>query len=175
LSERQLIRRYAVFDTLPNVRRALERLAADGVAAGDIEIRSMIPLGEDLVPAGIKLRSRVPLLAILGGVFGGSVGYYLATLPPAIGGLAAVSGPPIAVITFEGAAVGAILLCVATVLFECGLPRLRWSPGPFDHHVAAGNIVVAVAVDGDENTTSDWASAALATELRRHDGTPLSE
>ncbi len=150
---------------MPEVGRALEVLAADGVAADDIEIRSMIPLGEDIVPAGTELRSRVPLLAILGGVIGGSGGYFLATLPPAIGGLAAVSGPPIAVIVFEGTAVGAILFCVAAVLAECGLPRLRWKPGPFDHHVAAGYIVVAV--DCADDATSDWTSAALATEVRR--------
>ncbi len=165
MNKQQPTRRYAVFDAVPEVRRALDRLAADGVAANDIEVRSMIPLGEDVVPAGAELRSRVPLLAILGGVLGGSGGYFLATLQPAIGGLAAVSGPPIAVIAFEGMAVGAILFCVATVLAECGLPRLRWKPGPFDHHVAAGNIVVAV--DCDDEATSDWTSAALATEVRR--------
>ena len=76
-------------------------------------------------------------------------------------------------IVFEGTAVGAILFCVATVLAECGLPRLRWRPGPFDDLIAAGNIVVAV--DGADDAPTDWTSAALATEVRRRDGAVLSE
>ena len=62
---------HAVFTSPAGARDALARLAADGVAAGDIEVRSSIPLDHDVRPPGAEVRSRVPYMAILGGVIGG--------------------------------------------------------------------------------------------------------
>ena len=165
--KQQATRLYAVFDELPQVRRALKHFGADNAEPNNLEIRSMIPLGEDLLPNATKLRSRVPLLAILGGVLGGFGAYFLGTHAPTIGSQATVSGPPVAIFIFEGGALGAVLLCVATVLAECSMPRLRWKPDPFDHHVAAGRIVVSV--DTTEDAINDWAAGAMATEVLPRD------
>ena len=165
--KQQATRLYAVFDELPQVRRALKHLGTDNAKPNNLEIRSMIPLGEDLMLSATGLRSRVPLLAILGGVLGGFGAYFLGTHVPAIGSQAAVSGPPVAVFIFEGVALGAVLFSVATVLVECDMPRLRWKSDPFDHHIAAGRIVVAV--DTTEDAINDWAADAMATETLPRD------
>ena len=97
MTKQQATRLYAVFEELPQVRRALEHLGTDNAEPNNLEIRSMIPLGEDLMPNATGLRSRVPLLAVLGGVLGGFGAYFLGTHVPPIGSQATMSGPPIAV------------------------------------------------------------------------------
>jgi hypothetical protein len=68
--------------------------------------------------------------------------------------------PTAGVITFEGLALGAILCTVATVFFECRLPRLGVPAGPFDRMLADGSIVIAVRSD---RIPSQWAAKATAT------------
>lgn len=165
MNKQPTTRLYAVFGEVSEVRLALVRLATNNADTNNLEIRSMIPLGEDVVPADTELRSKVPLLAVLGGVLGGFGAYFLGTHAPPIGSLSAVSGPPVAIFIFEGVALGAILSSVAAVFAECRMPRLRWKPDPFDDQIAAGRIVVAV--DSTEDATHDWAAGALATEVRR--------
>ena len=162
-------RLHAVFASGSDVREALERLADDGITAEEVEVRSSIPLDEDIRPSGQVLRSRIPLLAVLGGVAGGVAAFMLAAFtarayPIPTGGMPIVPLMPTGIIAFEGIGVGSILFTVAGVLFECGLPRLRWRPGPFDQDLAAGKIVVA-AKCADE-ASQEWASKALATEMQ---------
>ena len=158
---------HAVFASSDEVRDALAILARDGVTADDIEIRSSVPLEHDLVPAGSTLISRVPWIAVLGGFLGGTLAFLLVKLtseayPLPTGGMPIVALPTAGVITFEGVAIGAILCTVATVFYECGLPALGRRPGPLDHHVASGNILVTARwTDGDPR---EWASKALETE-----------
>jgi len=80
------------------------------------------------------------------------------------GGMPIVPVPTTAVITFEGLAIGAMLCTVATVLYECGLPRLSAAPGPLDHHLAAGSIILVVR--SADASSQDWASDALVTEAQ---------
>jgi hypothetical protein len=156
---------HAVFANGRQLREALGLLAQGGVGPEDIEVRSSIPLDEEsLGPAGQRLRSRVPLMAVLGGAIGGIAAYLLVALtsrayPLVTGGMPIVPLMSTAIIVFEGAAMGCILLTVATVLFECRLPRLTWRPGPFDAELAAGKIVVAVR----GKPSPDWTTGALAT------------
>ena len=72
--------------------------------------------------------------------------------------------PTSAVITFEGLAIGAMLCTVATVLYECRLPWLGTAPGPLDHYLAAGSIILIVRLTGTDSL--DWASEALVTEAQ---------
>ena len=159
---------HAVFSSAADVRDALERLAEAGIGVGDIEVRSSIPLEHDVRPSGLELRSRVPGMAVLGGLLGGTAMfllYRLASLayPLPTGGMELVALPPSAVITFEGIAIGAVLCTVGTVLYECRLPRLRKARGPLDEHLAAGGIIVAVR--SSEVPSSEWASRAAVTTV----------
>ena len=153
---------HAVFETAELASAALDRLAAEGVAPTDIEVRSSIPL-HGVAPRGSVTKSRVPLMAVLGGLAGGTGAYLLASLtaqayPLPTGGMPIVALPPIGVITFEGTAIGAILCTVLTVLVECGLPAFRRRPGPLDAYVAAGHVLVTAKVD-----SGAWAEGASAT------------
>lgn len=76
--------------------------------------------------------------------------------------------PTAGVITFEGLALGAILCTVATVFFECRLPRLGGmlggESGPLDQLLAAGSIIVAAK--SGEGASHAWAAKATATEVQ---------
>lgn len=160
------VRLHAVFASPSDARAALECLADAGVEPADIEVRSSVPL-HGVVPAGQRLRTRVPLTAFLGGLAGGVGFFLLASLtsqvyPLPTGGMPIVPLPPYGVVAFEGVAIGAILFTVATVLFECGLPGYGHRTGPFDGHLAVGRIVVSVG--GAQPALGDWTAGALATE-----------
>ncbi len=164
---------HAAFDSPSDAKHALEQLAEAGVPAGDIEVRSSIPLPHDVRPVGLEVRSRVPLMAVLGGMLGGSAAFLLTSFtsrdyPLPTGGMPIVPLPTAGVITFEGLALGAILCAVGTVFFECRLPRLGGMlgghPGPLDQLLAAGSIIVAAK--SDEGASAAWAAKATATEVQ---------
>lgn len=157
---------HAAFASPASARDALDRLSRDGVPAEDIVIRSSAPLGHDMVPAGVKLHSRVFRIAVLGGLLGGATLFSLVWLtsqayPLPTGGLPIVAAPPTGVITFEGVAMGAILCTVAGVLYECGLPSSK-GRGPLDHYLADDCVLVSVRCSEDAST--GWAAGALETE-----------
>lgn len=157
---------HAVFESRGDARDALRELAAAGIAAAHIEVRSSIPL-PDLRPAGSEPRTRVPLMAILGGLLGGTGAFLLTSLtsqayPLPTGGMPIVPLPPSAIITFEGVAVGAILCTVGTMLYEGGLLRLRMRPRPLDAHLAAGRIIVSVR--SADLRTGAWTARAVVIE-----------
>ena len=156
---------HAAFASPSDARDALDRLAEAGTPAGDIEVRSSIPL-HDVRTSGPAPRTRVPLMAVLGGLLGGIAAFSLFSLsslayPLPTGGMAIVPLPPSGIITFEGIAIGAILCTVGTVLFEGRLLRRGSEPGPLDVHLAAGNIIVSVR--STDLPTEEWASGAIVT------------
>ena len=162
---------HAVFDSPSDALDALEELAQEGLTFRDIEVRSSIPL-EGVHPPDLQLHSRVPLMAVLGGIVGGICAFMLTSLtsqayPMETGGMPIVPLPTTGVITFEGIAIGAILTTVATVLYECGLPRFRTKSGPLDHYLSTGQIVVAACIGDGESP--EWVSKAIATERQDAD------
>ena len=168
---------HAVFTNPTDVREALERLATAGVPANDIVVRSSIPLDHDVLPDGLEVTSRVPYMAVLGGLIGGLAAFALISFtsqayPLPTGGMPIVPLPTSAVITFEGLAIGAMLCTVATVLYECRLPWLGQAPGPLDQHLATGRIVLAVR--STNTSTQDWTSTALVTAVQEAAGRPGS-
>ena len=157
---------HAAFESRKDAQDALEKLIAEGFDSNEVEIRSSIPLA-GLCPPGLETRSRVPLMAVLGGIVGGICAFMLTSLasqayPMETGGMPIVPLPTTAIITFEGTAIGAILTAVTTVLYECRLPLFRMKPGPLDHHISEGQIVIAAPMKDNED--SDWASDAVATK-----------
>lgn len=160
-------RLHAVFESPYDVRDALERLHADGVTDKDIEVRSSAPLDHDVFPESHKVHSRMPWMALLGALTGGTAFFMMVKLtseayPLPTGGMPIVPLPSTGVITFEGVAIGAIVCTVLTVLYECGLPGL-WSAGtgPLDHHLADDHVLVSVKCD--ESAPTSWTTGALET------------
>jgi len=159
-------RTHAAFASAYDVRDALRQLSADGVTSKDIEIRSSAPLDHDVFPNGAGVHSRMPWMAFLGALAGGTAFFLMVKLtseayPLPTGGMPIVALPPAGVITFEGVAIGAIICTVATVLYECGLPGLRSASGPLDHHLADDHVLVSVRCD--EAAPKTWAAKALET------------
>lgn len=157
---------HAAFDSELDARNALKVLAQKNLTPDSIEVRSSIPL-EGLHPPDLKPHSRVPVMAVLGGIVGGTCAFMLTSLtsqayPMETGGMPIVPLPTTGVITFEGMAIGAILMTVATVLYEGGLPRFRTKAGPLDYYLSTGQIVVSANVQ--EGDRRDWTSNAVATE-----------
>jgi hypothetical protein len=158
---------HAAFASAADARDALQKLATAGVQARDIEVRSSIPQ-PDVQPVGSRPKTRVPLMAVVGGVVGGTSFFLLVALssmayPLPTGGMPIVPMMTTGIIVFEGTAIGAILCTVATVLIEGGLLRFRGTtPRPIDGYLAAGNIIVSVR--SDDGATGDWTAQALATD-----------
>jgi hypothetical protein len=145
---------HAAFRTSAEARLALNRLGQDGVAPGDIEVRSSVPLEHDVHPVGAKIRSRIPWTSLAGAVLGGTAFFMMVKLtseayPLPTGGQPIVALPPAGVTT------------VATVLIECGLPAFLKKPGPLDHHIALDHVLVSVKQD--EGASTAWAAQAIET------------
>ena len=144
----------AAFDRVEDVRAVVEAALKSGVAASQLEVRSPAPLEEDELPLP-KPKSRVLLFALAGAVLGGLTAFGLAAgtalaYPLPTGGMSIVAGPPVGVVTYEGTALGLILMTVLRVLWEGGLlpgravRSGRGRPSDFDRHVADGRLLLRV-------------------------------
>ncbi len=142
----------AVFERVEDVRAAVEAVLESGVAASQVEVRSPAPLEEGELPLP-KPKSRVLLFALAGAVLGGLTAFGLAAgtalaYPLPTGGMSIVAGPPVGVVTYEGTALGLILMTVLRVLWEGGLlPGRairggRGRPSDLDRHVADGRLLL---------------------------------
>ena len=151
-TDRRLVE--AAFDQVEDVRAVVEAALESGVAASQVEVRSPAPLEDDELPLP-KPKSRVLLFALAGAVLGGLVAFGLAAgtalaYPLPTGGMSIVAGPPVGVVTYEGTALGLILMTVLRVLWEGGLlPGRairggRGRPSDLDHHVADGRLLLRV-------------------------------
>ena len=158
----------AAFETVAEVREAVEAALAAGVAPSQVEVRSPAPLEDDELPLP-KPKSRVLLFALTGAVLGGLTAFGLAAgtalaYPLPTGGMEVVAGPPVGVVTYEGTALGLILMTVLRVLWEGGLiPGLsirsgRGRPSALDGQVAEGRVLLRIHGLGE----------AEAGELRDH-------
>ncbi len=151
-TDRRLVE--AAFDQVEDVRAVVEAALESGVAASQVEVRSPAPLEDDELPLP-KPKSRVLLFALAGAVLGGLTAFGLAAgtalaYPLPTGGMSIVAGPPVGVVTYEGTALGLILMTVLRVLWEGGLlPGRairggRGRPSELDHHVADGRLLLRV-------------------------------
>jgi len=151
-AERHLVE--AAYERVEDVRAVVEAALESGVAASQVEVRSPAPLEEDELPLP-KLKSRVLLFALSGAVLGGLTAFGLAAgtalaYPLPTGGMSIVAGPPIGVVTYEGTALGLIIMTVLRVLWEGGLlpgRAIRSGRGrasDLDHHVANGRLLLRV-------------------------------
>jgi len=114
----------------PSLRDALGRLEQSKAAARVVEVRSGVPLSEDLVEVAPTRRSRAPMWGIAGGIGGGLAGWLLAlftakTYPIVTGHMPIVAAPTSGIVVYEGIALGAVLATTFCVLLEGGLLSRR--------------------------------------------------
>lgn len=151
-AERHMVE--AAFEQVADLRTAVEAALESGVAASQVEVRSPAPLEEGELPLP-KPKSRVLPFALAGAVLGGLTAFGLAAgtalaYPLPTGGMSIVAGPPVGVVTYEGTALGLILMTVLRVLWEGGLlpgraiRRGRGGPSELDRHVAEGRLLLRV-------------------------------
>lgn len=132
-------------------RRALAVLRAAEVV--DLEVRGSIPLPDDLDPDPPERRRRSKVLpaAICGALAGGLGAWLIASqtalaYPIPTGGMPLIAPPPVAIVTYEGTALGLVLATVAAVVIEGRLWRRPQPAGPLDGLLAEGWILATAAV-----------------------------
>ena len=88
--------------------------------------------------------------------------------PLVTGGKPILSIPPMAIITYEGTMLGAILFTVIGIIFESRLPTTRRRI--YDTRITEGYIGVVVDCEEDQvNTVEQILTQAGATEVRREE------
>lgn len=120
----------AVLPDEDSLRAALERVAREAPGARVVEVRSSVPLPEDLAELVPTRRSRAHLWGIAGGA-GGALGGWLLALftatayPIVTGHMPIVAAPTSGIVVYEGIALGAVLATTLCVLKEGRLARRR--------------------------------------------------
>ena len=132
------------------LRVALDLISREAPGCRVVELRSSVPLSEDLAAAVESRRSRAPLWGVSGGAAGGALGWLLAVFtakafPLVTGHMPIVAGPPTGIVVYEGIALGAVLATTLCVLLEGGLGRRRGA-APEDGVLAAGAIALTLEV-----------------------------
>jgi hypothetical protein len=138
-----------------SLRAAMARLEQAALPARVVELRSSIPLSEDLAELAPTRQSRAPFWGIAGGIAGGAAGWLLALFtakayPIVTGHMPIVAAPTSGIVIYEGIALGAVLATTFCVLREGGLLRRRRREAQphHDQPPAAGAIVVTLETDG---------------------------
>lgn len=86
--------------------------------------------------------------------------------PLVTGGKPILSIPPMAIITYEGTMLGAILFTVIGIIFESRLPRIK--TGIYDDRITEGHIGVTVDCEDDKaNDVEQMLTQAGAIEVKR--------
>lgn len=141
---------YALYTDADAAQRAVDVLERDaaqiGVDRSKIEVLSSVPL-EDAEFSKRVMRSRIPWLAVLGGITGGTVTYFFVTgaqraFPIVTGGMPITPTWTNGIIVYEMTMLGAILTTVVTLLLKVRLPD--WRKRLYDSAVSEGLILVGV-------------------------------
>ena len=151
-----------------SLRAAIERLHRGAPAARLVEVRSSVPLSEDLAEIAPTRRSRAHVWGIGGGIAGGVAGWLLALFtakayPIVTGHMPIVAAPTSGIVVYEGIALGAVLATTFCVLWEGGLLRRRRAAEPRDREPASTGAIV-VTIEADDQASRDRALQLLETQ-----------
>ena len=126
-----------------------EALEKDGFSNEDYDFLTDTPYPEGAL--GERHSShRIYVFPFVGALLGLSVALLLTvgtqiSWPLVTGGKPVLSVPPMAIISYEGTMLGAILFTIIGILFESRLPRLRM--GLYDDRITEGHIGVIVSCE----------------------------
>ena len=116
---------------------------------------------------------RLYVFPFIGALLGFSAGILLTSMtqmayPLVTGGKPILSLPPMAVITYEGTMLGAILFTVLGILFESRLPRFK--RGLYDDRITQGYIGVSVECEEEQlNQVEQILTQAGAVDVKREE------
>ena len=133
------------------VADAMDALSAEGYTTSEYEVLTGTPYPEGTFGEAEPVHKlyRWPLM---GAACGFIVGLLLTTgtqlaYPVVTGGKPILSIPPMAIITYEGTMLGAIIFTVIGIIFESRLPRMFM--GAYDTRITEGYIGVTVTTEPD--------------------------
>ncbi|MBI3743090.1 MAG: DUF3341 domain-containing protein [Chloroflexi bacterium] len=140
-----------IFRTAENAALATERLEQAGFSGKDFQVLTGSPyppgaFGEE------EAKHRLYAFPFFGAIVGLSAALLITTgtqvsYPLVTGGKPVLGVPPMAIISYEGTMLGAILMTIFGVLFESRLPRMRM--GLYDERITEGYIGIALDCPDD--------------------------
>ncbi len=116
-------------------------------------------------------KHRLYLFPFIGALLGLTSGILLTSMtqmayPLVTGGKPILSLPPMAVVSYEGTMLGAILFTVLGIIFESRLPKLKM--GLYDTRITEGYIGVLVQAEEDQHDNlSNVLTQAGAVDIKR--------
>ena len=149
--------------------------AGDALKAGGVDERDYDFLTDSPYPEGAfgerEEKHRVYIFPFVGALLGLTSGILLTSMtqvayPLVTGGKPILSLPPMAIVSYEGTMLGAILFTVLGIIFESRLPRLKL--GLYDTRITQGYIGVLVNTEEDQlDRVQGILNQAGAVEVKR--------
>ncbi len=167
---------YGLYPDADSAQRAVDSLRSAGIGPGDLAIMSSEPF-EEYEFGRIDHHTRMPWLAVLGGVLGGTAGFMLATLtqrlyPLPTGGMPIMPFWSNGIVTYELTMLGAILMTLLSLLFTARLPD--WRERLYDPEISEGRILVGVVNPAQESRVELQRRLREAGALQVKDFEPAS-
>ncbi len=145
-------------------------LKSAGVSENDFDFLTDAPYPEGAFGEREE-KHRIYLFPFIGGLLGLTSGILLTSMtqvayPLVTGGKPILSLPPMAIISYEGTMLGAILFTVLGIIFESRLPRLKM--GLYDTRITEGYIGVLVnAEENQHDRVANVLNQAGAVDVKR--------
>ena len=159
-----------IFNDANAAADAGDGLKAAGVSENDYDFLTDAPYPE--VAFGEREeKHRIYLFPFIGAILGLTSGIILTSMtqvayPLVTGGKPILSLPPMAVVSYEGTMLGAILFTVLGIIFESRLPKLKM--GLYDTRITEGYIGVLVnAEETQHDQVANVLNAAGAVDVKR--------
>jgi len=149
--------------------------AGDALKAGGVGEQDYDFLTDSPYPEGAfgerEEKHRIYVFPFIGALLGLTSGMILTSMtqvayPMVTGGKPILSLPPMAIVSYEGMMLGAILFTVLGIIFESRLPKLKL--GLYDTRITLGLIGVLVNTEEEKlDEVQDILSKAGAVEVKR--------
>jgi hypothetical protein len=159
-----------LFDNADTAADAGDALKAAGVPETDFDFLTDAPYPEGAFGEREE-KHRLYIFPFVGAILGLASGIMITSLtqvayPLVTGGKPILSLPPMAIISYEGTMLGAILFTVLGIIWESRLPRFKL--GLYDTRITEGYIGVLVKADeGQHNRLEGVLNQAGAVEVKR--------
>ena len=159
-----------LFDDANAAADAGDELRRAGIPETDVDFLTDAPYPEGAFGEREE-KHRLYIFPFIGALLGLTSGILLTSMtqvayPMVTGGKPILSLPPMAVVTYEGTMLGAILFTVLGIIFESRLPKLK--AGLYDRRITEGYIGVLVNTEEAQHVQVEGAmNQAGAIEVKR--------